>query len=83
MSKFLCLGVPLPEVVRRSTVNAAMALRRPGLGTLKPGAVGDATLLAIDEGHFDYVDVEGEHLDGRQKIVSKGVVIAGRWWHPR
>ena len=83
LSKFLCLGVPLPEVVRRSTVNAAMALRRPELGTLKPGAVGDATLLSVEEGRFDYVDVEGEHLEGRQKIVSKAVVIAGQWWHPR
>ena len=44
MSKFLCLGMPLPEVVRASTVNAAMALKRPELGTLKPGAVGDATV---------------------------------------
>jgi dihydroorotase len=83
LSKFLCLGVPLPEVVRRSTLNAAMALRRSELGTLKPGAVGDATLLSVQEGRFDYVDVVGEHLEGRQKIITKAVVIAGRWWHPR
>jgi dihydroorotase len=82
LSKFLCLGVPLPEVLRRSTVNAAMALRRPELGSLKVGSVGDATLLHVEEGSFDYVDVEGEHLEGRQRIVSKGVVIAGKWWWP-
>src|SRR5215813_3683735 len=46
LSKFLCLGVPLPEVIRQSTVNAAMALRRPELGSLKPGSVGDATVLS-------------------------------------
>jgi len=28
MSKFLCMGMPLPDVVAASTVNAAMALRR-------------------------------------------------------
>jgi len=82
MSKFLCMGMPLSHVVKASTVNAAMALRRPELGSLKPGSVGDATLISIQEGKFDYVDVVGEHLIGDRKIVSEGVVIAGRWWHP-
>src|SRR5215467_2057691 len=82
MSKFLCMGMPLPDVVAASTVNAAMALRRPELGSLKPGSVGDATLIAVREGRFDYVDVVGEHLTGDRKIASEGVVIAGRWWHP-
>jgi dihydroorotase len=83
MSKFLCMGMPFPDVVAASTVNAAMALRRPELGSLKPGSVGDATLLSIQEGKFDYVDVVGEHLIGDRKIASEGVVIGGRWWHPK
>lgn len=83
MSKFLCLGIPLANVIKASTVNAAMALKRPELGSLKPGSVGDATILSIKEGRFDYVDVVGEHLEGDKRIVSEGVVIAGRWWHPR
>ena len=82
MSKFLCMGMPFPDVVAASTVNAAMALRRPELGSLKPGSVGDATLLSIREGKFDYEDVVGEHLIGDRKIASEGVVIGGRWWHP-
>jgi dihydroorotase len=44
--------------------------------------VGDATLISIKQGQFDYVDVVGEHLIGNRKIVSEGVVIGGRWWHP-
>jgi dihydroorotase len=83
MSKFLCMGMPFSDVVAASTVNAAMALRRPELGSLKPGSVGDATLLSIQEGKFDYVDVVGEHLMGDRKIASEGVVIGGRWWHPK
>ena len=82
MSKFLCMGMPLSEVVKASTVNAAMALRRPELGSLRAGSVGDATLISIREGKFDYVDVVGEHMTGDRKIVSEGVVIGGRWWHP-
>src|SRR5580693_6322552 len=82
MSKFLCMGMSLPDVIAASTVNAAMALRRPELGSLKPGSVGDATVVSVREGQFDYVDVVGEHLAGDRRIASDGVVIAGRWWYP-
>jgi dihydroorotase len=81
MSKFLCMGMPLAEVIKESTLNCAHALQRPELGTLKAGAVGDATILSIKEGKFDYVDVLGEHMEGRQRIISEGVVLAGKWWH--
>jgi dihydroorotase len=83
MSKFLCLGMSLSDVIRASTANAAFALRRPELGSLRPGSVGDATLLSVDEGPFDYADVTGEHLIGNQKINSRGVVNAGKWWWPQ
>jgi len=82
MSKFLCLGMPLVDVIAASTVNAAFALKRPDLGSLKPGSVGDATILRVKDGRFDYVDVVGEHLPGDRRIVSEGVVIGGQWWHP-
>jgi dihydroorotase len=82
LSKFLCMGMPLIDVIAATTVNAAVALKRPELGSFKPGSVGDATILSVQQGEFDYVDVVGEHLRGDRKIVSEGVVIAGRWWHP-
>jgi dihydroorotase len=83
MSKFLCLGMALKDVIAASTVNAATAVKRPELGSLKPGSVGDATILSVKDGNFDYVDVVGEHLTGNRRIVSDGVVIAGKWWHPK
>jgi dihydroorotase len=83
LSKFLCMGMPLDDVIAATTVNAAAALRRPELGSLKPGSVGDATILSIQHGAFDYVDVVGEHLQGDRRIALEGVVIAGRWWHPK
>jgi len=73
----------LNEVLRATTINAAMALRRHELGSLKPGSEGDATILSVREGAFDYVDVVGEHLTGDRKIVSEGTVVAGQWWHPK
>ncbi|SDR06764.1 dihydroorotase [Rhizobiales bacterium GAS113] len=83
LSKFLCLGMPLDRVIAASTVNAATALKRPELGSLKAGSAGDATILSIKEGKFDYEDVVGEHMTGDRRILSQGVVIAGKWWHPK
>ena len=83
LSKFLCMGMDLGEVIAASTENAAAALRRPELGHLAPGAVGDATVLRIDKGRFDYEDVEGETLEGDRRIFSAGVVIGGKWWWPK
>jgi dihydroorotase len=83
MSKFLCLGMSMYDVIAASTVNAASAMKRMELGSLKPGSAGDATILDIKTGKFDYHDVVGETLVGDRRIVSEGVVIAGKWWHPR
>jgi dihydroorotase len=82
MSKFLSLGVPLDQVIAASTLNAAMALKRPELGSLKPGSVGDASVLFLAEGAFEYDDVVGERLIGTRKLGSAGVVVGGRWWFP-
>lgn len=81
MSKFLCLGVDLPTVVRTATQNAAAALQRDELGTFRPGAAGDASILSLEHGAHDYVDSTGERLRGEQRLTSKGVVIGGRLWH--
>ena len=80
MSKFLCLGMPLPEVIRAATENPAKALRRPELGSFRPGGAGDATVLALEEGAFDYVDSTGERLTGPVRLAARGVVIGGRMW---
>jgi dihydroorotase len=82
MSKFLCLGVDLPTVVKLATENPAAAIKKPELGTLKPGTVGDATIIDIAQGRFDYADSIGEHMIGDKRMLSAGVVLAGKWWHP-
>ena len=81
LSKFLALGMSLPEVIAASTVNAAKALNRPDLGTFKPGSVGDASILSLDDGSFPLEDVRGEVTTAGQRLFAKGVVVGGRWWH--
>lgn len=82
LSKFLAIGVPLGDVIAMSTVNAAKALGRPELGTLKLGSPGDATLLSLREGDFDLFDTVGEHIAAKERLFSEGVVFGGQWWHP-
>ncbi len=82
MSKVLCLGVALPTVIKLATSNAAAAIGRPDLGTLKVGSTGEATVIDVAKGTFDYADSIGERMIGEQRLISAGVVLAGRWWHP-
>lgn len=82
MSKFLCLGLDLETVIKLTTANAARAIGRRELGTLRLGAPGEATVIDVTEGKFAYVDSIGERVDGEKRLLSAGVVLAGRWWHP-
>jgi dihydroorotase len=68
--------------VEAATVNAARALRRPDLGTLKPGSAGEASIIAVETGAFDYVDSTGATIRGEHKLVANGVVIGGRLFEP-
>lgn len=81
LSKFLCLGMPLAEVIKAATENPAKALKRPELGTFRPGSVGDASILELQDGAFDYEDSTGEHLPGTMRLAARGVVINGQMWH--
>lgn len=80
MSKFWALGMSLEDIVRAATQAPAAAMRRPELGTLEPGTPGDATILSVVEGNFDFVDAEGAAIAGRRKLVCEGLVIGGRTW---
>jgi dihydroorotase len=80
MSKLMCLGMPLNEVIRAATARPAEALRRPDLGTLAPGATGDAVILDEALGTFDYVDVMGERIQGDRRLEVEAIVLGGRLW---
>ena len=82
MSKFLCLGMELVDVIRASTAAPAAAVGRTDIGRLEIGAAGDATLLEMAEGEFDYRDVLGETRKGQWRLNVRGLVVGGRWWHP-
>ncbi len=82
MSKFLAIGMGLEEVIRRSTVEPAKALRRADLGRLAPGAAGDAAVLSLEAGSFDLTDVVGETVKAKERLFVRGTVLGGRWLDP-
>lgn len=79
LSKFLAMGRPFSEVIAASTVNAAKALQRPDLGSLKPGSAGDASVLDLRKGNFELEDVVGEKVLAEERIFAAGLVLGGRW----
>ena len=80
LGKFLALGMTLPEVVACASLNAARAIRRSGMGTLKPGTAGDASIFEVVEAPTEYRDVRGELIVGDRRLVAHGLVLNGRWW---
>jgi dihydroorotase len=81
MSKFLKLGMELPDIIRATTINPANAIYLEDRGTLKPGLLGDATVLDIEKGQFTFLDVLGEPLESTEQIICRGIVLDGKWWH--
>ena len=69
----------LPEVIQTATTAPAAALRRPDLGRLAAGGIGDASVLALEEGPVDLEDVEGAVVRHDARLVARGTVIGGRW----
>ncbi|NTW36473.1 MAG: amidohydrolase family protein [Syntrophobacteraceae bacterium] len=75
----MSFGVPLEECLKELTVNPAMAMRRPELGKLEEGGIGDATLLKVEEGDFTVSDVDGRTRKTNKRVVAVGVVRAGSY----
>jgi dihydroorotase len=79
-SKFLNLGVPLADVVRRVSSAPARCIGRPDLGRLAVGGAGDAVVLSEEGGRFEFVDSQGELLVGERRLRADRVVVDGALW---
>lgn len=82
MSKFLNLGMPLDELVRAVTATPARVIGREGrLGTLRPGAVADVAVFALETGSFEFEDAHGQRLTGARRLAPVLTLRAGElWW---
>lgn len=78
MSKFLAMGVPLEDVIRRSTLNPAREINRPDLGTLSVGGEADIAVLEKLEGDYSYADNGNARMNGQVKLVARMTLRAGK-----
>lgn len=79
MNKLLAVGMPLPDVIAAATSTPARVLRRPDLGRLTEGGVGDASVIELRDEKIDLEDVKGEIVTHDQRLVARGMVLGGRW----
>ena len=77
LSKFLNLGMSLPDVIARATTRPAQAMRRPDLGTLAPGSVADIALFSLEEGEYTFHDVLMNPRKGSVRLRSTLTMIDG------
>jgi len=78
MSKFLAMGLPLDDVIRRGTWNAAQAIRQEGLGHLSKGAVADVAVLRLEQGSYGFVDSFGGRQEGTRRLVCELTLRDGK-----
>ena len=78
MSKFLAMGMPLQEVIYRSTQKPAEVIRRTELGHLSVGAEADVAVLELCEGEFGFVDSGKARINGGQKLECRLTLRAGQ-----
>jgi dihydroorotase len=77
MSKFLCLGVPLEDVIRRTTVNPAQVINRPELGNLSVGSTADIAAFELLKGKFGYLGTGGGKIVGDRKLQCVLTLVGG------
>ncbi len=83
MGKFLAMGMPLREVVYRSTQRPAEIISRPDLGHLGPGAGADVAVFALRQGPCGFVDSGLARFAGQQQLECQLTLRAGRVaWDP-
>jgi dihydroorotase len=78
MSKFLNLGMPLPEIIEKSTWKPAQVIHRTDLGHLSVGAPADLAILRVREGSFGFVDTASGRMDGKMKLDCELTLREGK-----
>ena len=78
MSKFLVMGMSLPDVIKASTWNPAKEIKREELGHLSVGSVADVAILALREGKFGFFDYIGYRIDGNKKLECEVTIRGGK-----
>jgi dihydroorotase len=77
-SKFMAIGMSLPEVVAGMTAHPAREIRHEELGNLSVGSVADVAVLSIQKGRFGFTDMVNGKVEGTQKLVAEMTLKDGK-----
>lgn len=77
MSKFLNMGMTVPQLVAASTWKPAQVIHREELGHLSVGAGADVALFSLRKGKFGFIDSSGFRMDGDQKLECELTIRDG------
>jgi len=79
VSKFLLLGLPLDNALELVTSKPAHVFDFGlELGALKPGGPADISILALQDGKFEFVDSLGSKRTGRQELFAVASMRDGK-----
>jgi dihydroorotase len=78
MSKYLNIGMTLPDVIARGSWNAALSIKREDLGNLSEGSVADIAVLNVLTGKFGFVDSGSNRIEGDRKLEAEMTIRGGR-----
>jgi dihydroorotase len=82
MTKLLHFGMPLDEIVRRSTAAPAKIMGYAGtVGTLKPGANADVSVFELRDGNFELTDSDRNTVIAKRRLLTQLTVKDGRVWY--
>ncbi len=78
LSKFMALGISLPDAILRATWAPAKVINRPDLGHLSVGAEADVAVFNLRKGNFGFLDVRRMRLKGDKKLEAELTLRAGK-----
>jgi len=78
MSNFLAMGMNLPEVIKATTWNPALAIHRVDLGNLSIGSEADIAILKMEKGNFGFWDKTGYKIQADNRLECEMTVRAGK-----
>ena len=84
LSKFLAMGMSLPDVIAAATVHPARAIGvEESVGSLRVGGPADIGLFALDEGQFRLFDAYHAVRETRHVLRNTLTLVGGRALTPK
>ena len=79
LSKFLAIGMPLPEVLRAATAGPARTFAYGvQIGTFRKGSEADVSILEVRDGSYSFIDSRKETRSNKQKLFPDRAFRSGK-----